>query len=116
MPYSAQQHGSVALSISQELSSTSYRIETGLKKPLSPVAATEGRAGQSLRIWLLLAAEAEHGQIVETIDQGHRDEAVPAASGQSPPVPSSPWRCWSCWKSHGGGYHAVTLWCRMNVT
>ena len=31
MPYSAQQHGSVALSRSQELSSTSYRIETGLK-------------------------------------------------------------------------------------
>ena len=30
MPYSAQQHGSVALSRSQELSSTSYRIETGL--------------------------------------------------------------------------------------
>ena len=30
-----------------------------------------------------------------------------------------PWlepRCWSSWKSHGGGYHAVTLWCRMNVT
>ena len=32
MPYSAQQHGSVALSRSQELSSTSYRIETGLKE------------------------------------------------------------------------------------
>ena len=29
-----------------------------------------------------------------------------------------PWlepRCWSSWKSHGGGYHAVTLWCLMNV-
>ena len=32
MPYSAQQHGSVALSRSQELSSTSYRIETGLNR------------------------------------------------------------------------------------
>ena len=55
------------------------------------MAAREGRAGQSLRIRLLLAAEAAHGQIFETIDRGHRAEAVAAASGQSPTGPSSPW-------------------------
>ena len=53
--------------------------------------AREGRAGQSLRIRLLLAAEAAHGQIFEKIDRGHRAEAVAAASGQSPTGPSSPW-------------------------
>ena len=55
------------------------------------MAAREGRAGQSLRIRLLLAAEAAHGQIFEKIDRGHRAEAVAAASGQSPTGPSSPW-------------------------
>ena len=53
--------------------------------------AKEGRADQSLRIWLLLEAEAAHGQIFEKIDRGHRAEAVAAASGQSPTGPSSPW-------------------------
>ena len=42
MPYSAQQHGSVALSRSQELSSTSYRIETGLTTP-SPGVLSRSR-------------------------------------------------------------------------
>ena len=43
MPYSAQQHGSVALSRSQELSSTSYRIETGLNP--FPAAVTPTHRG-----------------------------------------------------------------------
>ena len=62
-----------------------------LNEPLSPVAAREVARVKSLRIRLLLAAEAAHGQIFEKIDRGHRAEAVAAASGQSPTGPSSPW-------------------------
>ena len=55
------------------------------------MAAREVARVKSLRIRLLLAAEAAHGQIFEKIDRGHRAEAVAAASGQSPTGPSSPW-------------------------
>ena len=55
------------------------------------MAAREVARVKSLRIRLLLAAEAAHGQIFEKIDREHRAEAIAAASGQSPTGPSSPW-------------------------
>ena len=82
MPYSAQQHGSVALSRSQELSSTSYRIETGLKnvsrfcyQHLEP--SVGHRAGK-----LLLPTEKTLPVANAPIDVGSHREAKPALNAR----------------------------------
>ena len=65
-------HGSMPPGLPCFLSSDSHPVSTKFlsvslaweaQKPLSPLAAKQGRAKTSLRIRLLLAAEAAHGQI-----------------------------------------------------